>query len=751
MPFLALAIALLLAGPVYGGSCSGTAPNDLCEAGRPALTASGGLTSSGLTSSGKTADGTGTIGRSKPSHSPKVHSAISAVASAVEVRRSTESTPAGLKKLSTNLVRVNDAGEIQVYVVLTEWSPEHVAQLEALGLRVEATVPTRRLIQGWVPSHALDDIAALDVVKEVKPPAYGMREGAGAVNTPGDGILGAAAARSAFGVTGAGVKVGVISDGVDHLADSVMSNDLPAGVQVLAPGTGDEGTAMLEIVHDLAPGAALAFYGPSTSVDMASGINALAAAGARVVVDDLSFFFEPKFEDGLIAETVRSFATGGRVYVSSAGNRAQQHYRVGYNQLPGQNFPDAEYPAVHNYLPGSTDIGNTLVVPPFCSLTVILQWNNRFGAASDDFDLFIARSSDFAIFAASVQFQTGTQDPLEATSFTNTTESPVVVFIAVSEFHLVSPPASLILDYFAFLNCSSNPELQYVTPSESLSGNHALVEALPIAAVDAATPALAEPYSSQGPSTISFPFPELRAVPVLTSVDCVPTQAGELGFFGQPFCGTSAAAPHVAGIAALLIERVPTLSTEQLRGVLTGTAVDLGPPGFDFTYGFGRADAFQALAFVTSGPHVQLELSLNRHSVAPGQPLQVDLVEANTGTATSQDIYFGVLLPPAISGDLGCPAGDGLVLFADAFARVVVVCYTTAPIQSFAPLYTNRAIPAALAPTSIASLNLVWPANVPGGTYTFAGFATPPGAFADGNFGPTDLTALVLDALQASP
>ena len=379
----------------------------MCEAGRPALT------SSGVISSGKTADGSSTTARSKPSRSHKVHSAISAVASAIEVRQSTESTPAGLKKLSTKLVRVNDAGEIHVYVVLTEWSPEHVAALEALGLRVEATVPTRRLIQGWVPSHALDDVAALDAVKEVKPPAYGMREGAGAVNTPGDEILGAAAARAAFGVTGAGVKVGVISDGVDHLANSVMSNDLPAGVEVLSPGSGDEGTALLEIVHDLAPGAALAFYGPSTSVDMANGINALAAAGARVVMDDLSFFFEPKFEDGLIAETVRSFATGGRVYVSSAGNRAQQHYRATYSPVTGQNFPDGDYPAVHNYAPGSIDIGNTLVVPPFCSLTVILQWNNRFGAASDDFDLFIARTSDFFIFAASAEFQTGTQDPLE--------------------------------------------------------------------------------------------------------------------------------------------------------------------------------------------------------------------------------------------------------------------------------------------------------------------------------------------------
>jgi hypothetical protein len=146
-----------------------------------------------------------------------------------------------------------------------------------------------------------------------------------------------------------------------------------------------------------------------------------------------------------------------------------------------------------------------------------------------------------------------------------------------------------------------------------------------------------------------------------------------------------------------LIERAPTLSTEQLRGVLTGTAVDLGPPGFDFTYGFGRADAFQALSFVSSGPHVQLALSFNRHNVAAGDLLQIGLVESNVGTATMQDIYFGVLVPPALSTTLGCPAGDGLLFFANNFAATVVVCYMTASPQSFAPLVASVAIPRFLA------------------------------------------------------
>ena len=147
---------------------------------------------------------------------------------------------------------------------------------------------------------------------------------------------------------------------------------------------------------------------------MANGINALAGAGARVVMDDLSFFSEPKFEDGLIAETVKSFATGGRVYVSVGGEPRPAALPGVVQPVDRPDFPDRDYPAVHNYLPGSTDIGNTFDVPPFCSLSVTLQWNNRFGAASDDFDLFIARTSDFVIVASSTEFQTGTQDPLEA-------------------------------------------------------------------------------------------------------------------------------------------------------------------------------------------------------------------------------------------------------------------------------------------------------------------------------------------------
>jgi hypothetical protein len=736
MAFFVLSILfLLLLGPAYARDCPGSRPADVCETrvGTPAPDP-------------RAAEATA---RKLAPHNSKIHPAIAAMVSAIEVRRSAEAV-AGLRTLSTELVRVNDAGEIQVYVILSDFEPSCVSRLRALGLRVEVELPRFRLVQGWVPSGAVDAVAALDCVRAVKPPAYPAREGAGAVSTAGDDILGASAARSAFNVTGAGVMVGVISDGVDHLVDSVQTGDLPLGVQVLQAGSGDEGTAMLEIVHDIAPGSPLGFYGIVSSADMVNGIDSLAAAGAKVVVDDVSFFSEPKFQDGMIAQTARGFATGGRVYVTAAGNRALQHYRAPYNRLTGQGYPSSAYPAVHNFGSGGPDIGNTLLLPPGCSLTAHLQWNNPFGVSADDFDLVIGRSSDLAVLAASTAFQTGDGDPYEAATFSNNTGTFLIVFIAVAEFQLTSPPESLILDFFALESCTGDPGLQYVTPSESLPGNHAVEEALPVAALGASTPTVAEPYSSQGPASISFPVPAVRNVPALSGIDCVATETGELGFFFLPFCGTSAAAPHVAGVAALLIERVPTASSEQLRAMLTGTALDLGPPGFDTTYGFGRVNAFAALQSASANPSITLGLALDHHTVAPGDLLNVTLSGGNAGAATSQDLYFVVLVPQALSASLGCPAGDAVVFLANGFA-ITVLCSATAPPQQYAPLYGNRVFPASTPSSPISTFSVVWPPGMAAGTYTFAIFTASPGAFADGNVGAADVTAVALDSLEASP
>src|SRR5262249_19990066 len=138
----------------------------------------------------------------------------------------------------------------------------------------------------------------------------------------GDVAHRAAEARSFFGYDGSGVKICVLSDGVDSLATLQASGDLPPAVDVLPgqAGEGDEGSAMLEIVHDLAPGAQLGFATADPDVaTFATNIIALKDSGCNVIVDDVLYLVESPFQDLDIAEAVNQVTAAGVLYFSSAG------------------------------------------------------------------------------------------------------------------------------------------------------------------------------------------------------------------------------------------------------------------------------------------------------------------------------------------------------------------------------------------------------------------------------------------------
>ena len=142
------------------------------------------------------------------------------------------------------------------------------AELLALGSEIdtrlevpaELGLPPVGQVQIWLPIDRLADLAALDWVVAVTPvaPSTTHQVGGGRIVSEGVAIMRARGAQM-DGVTGRGVTVGVMSDGVDSLADAQTRGELPLDVEVLDPGQGDEGTAMLEIVHDMAPGANLVF------------------------------------------------------------------------------------------------------------------------------------------------------------------------------------------------------------------------------------------------------------------------------------------------------------------------------------------------------------------------------------------------------------------------------------------------------------------------------------------------------------
>jgi hypothetical protein len=133
-------------------------------------------------------------------------------------------------------------------------------------------------------------------------------------------------------------------------------------------------------------------------------------------------------------------------------------------------------------------------------------------------------------------------------------------------------------------------------PQDSVIGHAAVAEALSVAAANAATPDTIENFSSRGPATIIFPSQQSRQVPNITGVDTVQTKVGQLGYFTNPFAGTSAAAPHVAAIAALVWAAKPSLTASGVVSAITSSSVDLSSSGWDNTWGFGRADAYAALA-----------------------------------------------------------------------------------------------------------------------------------------------------------
>src|SRR3954447_25374005 len=194
---------------------------------------------------------------------------------------------------------------------------ELVARVTGLGMEVLASDPESGTLRVHLDIAQVEALAALPDVSFVQPKQDAQvhqaapnvlvtQTGQGSRSSQGDITHLAYAARAAFGATGTGVKIGVLSDGVSNLAASQASGDLgPVTVLPGQIGSGDEGTAMLEIIHDLAPGAQLYFATAFTSItSFAANIRALRAAGCDIIVDDVAYFVETPFQDGQAAGVI---------------------------------------------------------------------------------------------------------------------------------------------------------------------------------------------------------------------------------------------------------------------------------------------------------------------------------------------------------------------------------------------------------------------------------------------------------------
>jgi hypothetical protein len=219
------------------------------------------------------------------------------------------------------------------------------ADLVFLGM--DDAVAFGRIVSGHLPIRAIPAIARLESLQSASSTV--PITNAGNVTSQGDVTMRSGVARTTFGVDGTGIKVGVLSDSFNctgGAAGDVASSDLfPVTVLQEAPGctsAADEGRAMLQIVHDIAPGSSLSFAtAHGGQANFANNIVALKNNAAQVITDDVMYPDEPMFQDGIIAQAVNQVVAGGAAYFSSAGNQGRQSYESAFR--PGASFSNGNF------------------------------------------------------------------------------------------------------------------------------------------------------------------------------------------------------------------------------------------------------------------------------------------------------------------------------------------------------------------------------------------------------------------------
>lgn len=510
------------------------------------------------------------------------------------------------------------------------------ADLEALGMT--GAVRAGQLVSGELPLETINNLLFLNSLQFARPAA--AITAAGSVTSQGVTALQVDLARLLFKVDGKGVSVGVLSDSYNcrrGAAADVASGDLPPGIVVLwdepACSSGsDEGRAMMQLIHDVAPGAAQAFHTAfAGQAGFAAGILRLAEeAGATVIVDDVYYFDEPMFQDGVVAQAVDQAKGAGVAYFSAAGNQARRAYEAPYRPSGRPGW----YGERHDFDPSAgTDIYQKITVPVGTGVVIALQWDSPYfsvcgstgcpGGAPNDLDILLySDPPDKQQITDSMNINLG-GDPTESLYFLNDGRfdvdrdgKPDTAFnIAIEKY---AGPAPALMKYVVFRVAGSDyPRIEeYDTSSGSIYGHANAAGAVAVgAAFFAETPAfgvnppLLEPFSGAGPTPILFDIQgnainEIRWKPEIVAPDKVNTTffgrdidyplAGEPDGFPN-FSGTSAAAPHAAAVAALLYEHSPHLTPTHIRTALERTAFDMGAPGFDFDSGYGLIQAERVL------------------------------------------------------------------------------------------------------------------------------------------------------------
>ncbi len=601
------------------------------------------------------------------------------------------------------------------YVVVDIVAARDTARLERdlKSLGVTYVSSFGRMVSAKVPIDRLTELAYMDSVRCVKAP-YKPLTNVGIVTTQGDAAQVSDDARALFGIDGTGLTVGVMSDSHDDLggeAADVASGDLPgpgnpngftAPVNVLLDlggGGTDEGRGMTQLVHDVAPGANLAFRTAGLGeADFAVGIGQLVAAGADIIVDDIFYFAQPMFQDGLVAQAADAANAAGVHYFSSSGNSARDSYESVFRN-PGIDPGIGNPGPAHDFDPGpGNDFFQAITIPTGSRFIFSLQWDQPFGSISpsgaiSDVDVYLLDAAATTILASSLDFNIVSGEPVEVIDWTNATAGTNFNIL----IKLFAGPTPVRIKYVIYRN---GDIIEWDTDSGTCTGQGNAAGAIAVGAAPffatpefGVDPPQVEPFSSAGGVPILLdglgnPIPPLiRNKPEISGPD-----GGNTTFFGSDspmdpdafpnFFGTSASAPHVAAVAALMLEQAGgpgMLSTPTILAALQASAIDMDDPatpgfdiGFDFGTGAGLIQATAAVQGVSDtdgdGTVDVFDVDDDNDGVADGtdpQPLNPFVCGLDADSDTCDDCTNGVdgfgPLPDNVPANDGTDTdGDGL-------------------------------------------------------------------------------------------
>lgn len=557
---------------------------------------------------------------------------------------------------------------VDIYLDGSVSLPKFVQQLQSVGAVVTGVNPYFRFgaVSAYMPTSAISSIAVSGGLRHMKMTVQPQRN-VGAVTSQGAKVMRADLANT-NGFIGTGITVGVLSDSYDgspmsfttiRAGTDIGTGDIKAPKFVLDlvdAGNIDEGRAMMQIVQDVAPGADLCFATAFTGeAAFAANIRMLRtnpACNADVIVDDVFYFAEPFFSDGQIAQAVNDVSTssvlpGKKVaYFSSAGNQGSAGSR-GSVDVPNATFSPSPSGlgninlatvATCSSSPSSSSTkanatawldfgGGAYALPVTYSnggSTMIMQWDDPFyqGAATTDLNWYMFNSSGNCIFTvAANNLPAGTDNGYEGIALSGGASGTYRVMIGRTN------AGSNLAKRVRLVNLGGWGGTPFQNPPNPTTfGHSAAASAISVAAYRYTSPATQqspfipafESFSSPGPVTIAFdaagnrlPVPETRKKPDLAAPD-----GGDTTFFypgsdfegnGRPnFFGTSAAAPHAAGVAALLLQKAGgpnSLTPKQIKSVLQTTIPARVIPfsggaavkGWSIYDGFGLIDAVSAL------------------------------------------------------------------------------------------------------------------------------------------------------------